>query len=88
MKSKGFKNPTKTERRFFSTRLNELINLGVIEKVTLTNSSTGKTSTQCIRLVKTDAGESTEAEGETAPAQAGPSKQLDKAQGMSYGNCE
>lgn len=84
MESKGFENPTKTERRFFSTRLNELINIGVIEKVTLTNSSTGKISTQCIRLVKTDTDESAEAEGGAAPSQAGSSKQLDKVQGIAY----
>lgn len=83
-KLKGFENPTKTERRFFSTRLNELINLGVVEKVTLTNSSTGKASTQCIRLVKTDAEESAGA----APAEPGPSTQLDKGQGMVLKNCD
>lgn len=88
MESKGFENPTKTERRFFSTRLNELINLGVIEKVTLTNSSTGKISTQCIRLVKTDTGEGADTEGEAVPAQAGSSKQPDETQGMQYENHE
>jgi hypothetical protein len=74
IKPKGFENPTKTERRFFSSRLNELINLGVIEKVTLTNSSTGKTSVQCIRLVKTDIEESVERQrGSGLLAQAGSS---------------
>ena len=86
IQSKGFEKPTKTERRFFSTRLNELINLGVIEKVTLTNSTTGKTSTQCIRLVKTDVAEGAEAEEEATPAQAGPSKQLDEVRGMLCGS--
>lgn len=83
---KGFENPTKTERRFFSTRLNELINLGIIEKVTLTNSSTGKASTQCIRLIKTDVGEGGEAEGEVTTMQAGSSNQMDDTQGVPYGN--
>lgn len=88
METKGFENPTKTERRFFSTRLNELINLGVIEKVTLTNSSTGKFSTQCIRLVKTNTGEGADPEGEAVPAQADSSEQPDKTQGMPDENHE
>lgn len=82
-KPKGFENPTKTERRFFSSRLNELISSGVIEKITLTNSSTGKTSTQCIRLVKTDTEESAEREGDALLAQAGSSTQ-DRTQGTSW----
>ena len=56
----------------------------MIEKVTLTNFSTGKTSTQCIRLVKTDVEDSLEVGGETGPAQAGPSVQPDPIQGMTY----
>ena len=41
---------------------------------------------QCIRLVKTDIEESVEAEGETDPAQAAPSVQLDPVQGMTCRN--
>lgn len=66
--------------------MNELINLGVIEKATLTNPSTGRASTQCIRLVKTDAQESTEAEA--GPARADSAVRLNTAQGMWYGSYE
>lgn len=88
MWSKGFENPTKTERRFFNTRLNELANLGVIEKVTLRNSSTGKASTQCIRLVDTGTREIAGAEEGAYAAQAGPSTQLDIVEGISCWNSD
>lgn len=54
----------------------------MIEKVTLTNTSTGKTSTQCIRLVDADVEDEAGAEGEEASAQVGTDTQLDKGQGI------
>lgn len=58
----------------------------MVEKVTITNLSTGKASTQCIRLVKTDVEESAEVEGEAASALAGFGTQLDEVQGVPFGN--
>ncbi|PCH33343.1 hypothetical protein WOLCODRAFT_159996 [Wolfiporia cocos MD-104 SS10] len=53
----GFARPVKSDRRFFRTRLRELIEQGVIEKVLVPNPSNyrqpGKKTT-CIRLVSPD----------------------------------
>ncbi|KAF5355772.1 hypothetical protein D9756_004049 [Leucocoprinus leucothites] len=52
----GFSNPTKTDRRFFQSRIKELIQQGVIEKVVVP-SLRKKTSTamvKCFRLVTPD----------------------------------
>jgi transcription factor C subunit 3 len=53
MRSKGFSNPTKTDRRFFQSRIKELIQQGIIEKVVVP-SLRKKASTaivKCFRLV-------------------------------------
>ncbi|TFK57634.1 hypothetical protein OE88DRAFT_1620407 [Heliocybe sulcata] len=50
----GFSHPTKTDRRFFSTRLNDLIAEGVIEKLYVPNPNSRlekKSYLQCVRLV-------------------------------------
>ncbi|KAI0320447.1 hypothetical protein OF83DRAFT_1213502 [Amylostereum chailletii] len=51
----GFVNPTKTDRRFFQTRLRQLEQEGVIERVTMPHPSPRKSSSTstivCIRLV-------------------------------------
>lgn len=50
----GFNNPTKTDRRFFRTRLRELVQQGVIERVLVPpRRSTGRV-VKCIRLVEPD----------------------------------
>ena len=54
---KGFEHPTKTDRRFFSVRLAELVKEGTIEKVLVPNSNTKRYpngKVQCIRLVDMD----------------------------------
>ncbi|KAI0047812.1 hypothetical protein FA95DRAFT_1558689 [Auriscalpium vulgare] len=57
----GFTNPTKTDRRFFQNRLRDLVDKGVVERVSV--PSAGKRSANstipCIRLV-TDAGSTAE----------------------------
>ncbi|KAF9015475.1 hypothetical protein BDQ17DRAFT_1386204 [Cyathus striatus] len=49
----GFSNPTKTDRRFFQSRIRELIQQGVIEKVVVPSSKkkSGNASVKCFRLV-------------------------------------
>lgn len=46
--------PTKTDRRFFQTRLRELIQQGVIERVLVPSSKTRDRTIKCIRLVTSD----------------------------------
>jgi len=50
----GFTNPTKTDRRFFQTRLRELIAQGVIERVLIPSSKIKDRLVRCIRLVTPD----------------------------------
>ncbi|KAG2123565.1 hypothetical protein DEU56DRAFT_45236 [Suillus clintonianus] len=50
----GFTNPTKTDRRFFQTRLRELITQGVIERVLVPSSKVKDRLVKCIRLVAPD----------------------------------
>ncbi|KAG2370198.1 hypothetical protein BDR07DRAFT_1386752 [Suillus spraguei] len=50
----GFSNPTKTDRRFFQTRLRELIAQGVIERVLVPSSKVKDRLVKCIRLVAPD----------------------------------
>lgn len=50
----GFSNPTKTDRRFFQSRIREMIQQGLIEKVVVPNArkKSLNTSVKCFRLVK------------------------------------
>ncbi|KAH7927378.1 hypothetical protein BV22DRAFT_1127415 [Leucogyrophana mollusca] len=50
----GFTNPTKTDRRFFQTRLRELIQQGVVERVMVPSSKIEGRSVKCIRLITPD----------------------------------
>ncbi|KAG1769612.1 hypothetical protein EDD22DRAFT_1048040 [Suillus occidentalis] len=50
----GITNPTKTDRRFFKTRLRELIAQGVIERVLVPSSKVKDRFIKCIRLVAPD----------------------------------
>lgn len=55
---KGFPNPTKTDRRFFQSRIRELIQQGIIEKVIVPSNrknSNGST-VKCFRLVSDGTG--------------------------------
>ncbi|KAI0359061.1 hypothetical protein OH77DRAFT_1396288 [Trametes cingulata] len=54
----GFVNPTRTDRRFFRTRLRELMEQGVIEKVQVPHADRKRfpdRKVQCIRLITEDA---------------------------------
>lgn len=46
--------PTKTDRRFFQTRLRELIQQGIIERVLVPSNKTRDRAIKCIRLVASD----------------------------------
>lgn len=46
--------PTKTDRRFFQSRLRELIHQGVIERVLVPSRKTRDRMIKCIRLVMSD----------------------------------
>lgn len=46
--------PTKTDRRFFQTRLRELIQQGVIERVLVPSSNARDRTIKCIRLMTPD----------------------------------
>lgn len=46
--------PTKTDRRFFQTRLRELIQQGIIERVLVPSSKVKDRNVKCIRLVTPD----------------------------------
>ncbi|KIJ68695.1 hypothetical protein HYDPIDRAFT_81586 [Hydnomerulius pinastri MD-312] len=50
----GFVHPTKTDRRFFQTRLRELIQQGVVEKVLVPSGKVRDRNVKCIRLVTPD----------------------------------
>ena len=51
----GFSNPTKTDRRFFQSRIREMIQQGIIQKVIVpSNRKNSNTSVKCFRLVKHD----------------------------------
>ncbi|KAF9229607.1 hypothetical protein BS17DRAFT_743885 [Gyrodon lividus] len=50
----GFMHPTKTDRRFFQTRLRELIQQGTIERVLVPSSKVRDRTIKCIRLVTPD----------------------------------
>lgn len=50
----GFVHPTKTDRRFFQTRLRELIQQGIIERVLVPSSKAWDRTIKCIRLVTSD----------------------------------
>ncbi|KAL0572575.1 hypothetical protein V5O48_009395 [Marasmius crinis-equi] len=67
----GFSNPTKTDRRFFQSRIRDLVQQGVVEKVivpSIRKKSTRTSNVLCLRLVDenatggNDAGPSTGAE--------------------------
>ncbi|KAF5319851.1 hypothetical protein D9758_018452 [Tetrapyrgos nigripes] len=47
----GFSNPTKTDRRFFQSRIRELVQQGILEKVIVPNSRKKSSSVLCLRLV-------------------------------------
>ncbi|EIW86464.1 hypothetical protein CONPUDRAFT_86434 [Coniophora puteana RWD-64-598 SS2] len=53
----GFANPTKTDRRFFQTRLRELITQGIVERVLIPNSKLQNRMVKCIRLLDANAAE-------------------------------
>lgn len=49
----GFKHPTKTDRRFFQSRIREMIQEGIIEKVAVPNrKKNSASSVTCFRLVE------------------------------------
>ena len=48
----GFKNPTKTDCRFFRSRLRELIQQGIIERVLVPHIKSKDRTIKCIRLVE------------------------------------
>ncbi|KAG7450158.1 uncharacterized protein BT62DRAFT_884415 [Guyanagaster necrorhizus] len=49
----GFKHPTKTDRRFFQSRIREMIQEGIIEKVVVPNrKKNSASSVTCFRLVE------------------------------------
>jgi transcription factor C subunit 3 len=52
----GFSNPNKTDRRFFQTRMRDLVSQGVIEKVVVRNQKRSGVATtiKCYRLVAED----------------------------------
>ncbi|KAH7883860.1 hypothetical protein F5I97DRAFT_1606658 [Phlebopus sp. FC_14] len=50
----GFLHPTKTDRRFFQTRLRDLIQQGVIERVLVPSGKVKDRHVKCIRLVTPD----------------------------------
>ncbi|KAI0662526.1 hypothetical protein C8Q70DRAFT_908850 [Cubamyces menziesii] len=53
----GFENPTRTDRRFFRTRLKELMEQGIIEKVQVPHADRKRfpdRRVQCIRLITED----------------------------------
>jgi hypothetical protein len=54
--TQGFANPTKTDRRFFQSRIRELLQQGVIEKVVVPSRrrKLGSTYVKCFRLVTDD----------------------------------
>ncbi|EPQ61082.1 hypothetical protein GLOTRDRAFT_113540 [Gloeophyllum trabeum ATCC 11539] len=65
----GFSNPTKTDRRFFNTRVNDLIAQGVVEKLYVPNPNSRlkkKSWVQCLRLQTADKSQSGEVEGATS----------------------
>ncbi|KAI0724234.1 hypothetical protein C8T65DRAFT_704140 [Cerioporus squamosus] len=66
----GFVNPTRTDRRFFRTRLRELMDQGFIEKVYVPHRDQKRfphKKIPCIRLIADDAG--FEVQGEVVPAE-------------------
>lgn len=78
---KGFRNPTRTDRRFFNSRMRELMQMGVIERVVVPSNSKksqkGATVT-CFRLVDENAnGPVTEGTKEEDPDE-------DFSQGLKY----
>ncbi|KAH7915130.1 hypothetical protein BJ138DRAFT_998508 [Hygrophoropsis aurantiaca] len=50
----GFSNPIKTDRRFFQTRLRELIQQGVVERVMVPSNKAEGRTVKCIRLITPD----------------------------------
>lgn len=54
IESQGFVRPTKTDRRFFQTRLRELIQQGVIERVLVPSNKAWDRTIKCIRLVTSE----------------------------------
>ncbi|KAI0768599.1 hypothetical protein BD413DRAFT_563329 [Trametes elegans] len=64
----GFANPTRTDRRFFRTRLRELMEQGVIEKVQVPHADRQRfpgRKVPCIRLISED--ENSQVQGEVVP---------------------
>ncbi|KAF6766510.1 hypothetical protein DFP72DRAFT_866743 [Ephemerocybe angulata] len=80
----GFHNPTKTDRRFFQSRIRELIQQGVIEKVIVPSNrknSSGST-VKCFRLVD-EAGGRDEIDDDGVVVQADDEKDDDAVDGDS-----
>ena len=62
----GFANPTKTDRRFFQSRIRELLQQGVIEKVVVPSRrrKLGSAYVKCLRLVTDDNRQGDQEDGE------------------------
>ncbi|KAI0274891.1 hypothetical protein BC834DRAFT_850125 [Gloeopeniophorella convolvens] len=77
----GFSDPTKTDRRFFQSRLRELIESRIVERVAVPSQSRSASgSIPCIRLVSEENDPGTPVGGEdeppAIPAEAGPDEPL------------
>lgn len=62
----GFASPTKTDRRFFQSRIRELLQQGVIEKVVVPSRrrKLGSAYVKCLRLVTDDNRQGDQGNGE------------------------
>lgn len=79
MSVQGFSNPTKTDRRFFQSRIRELIQQGVVEKVIVPSNrknSNGST-VKCFRLVSDSTGAAIQDDGAAVFVQADDGKDDD-----------
>lgn len=65
MAEQGFSNPTKTDRRFFQSRIREMIQQGLIEKVVVPSNKkkSANSSVKCFRLVTRDQNEKVDEDG-------------------------
>ncbi|KAF8649735.1 hypothetical protein AX16_005506 [Volvariella volvacea WC 439] len=50
----GFANPTKTDRRFFQSRIREMIQQGLVEKVIVPSNKKTGSAIKCLRLVEAE----------------------------------
>ncbi|TBU34929.1 hypothetical protein BD311DRAFT_828299 [Dichomitus squalens] len=81
----GFVNPTRTERRFFRTRIRELVDEGFIEKVHVPHADRRRfpdKKVPCIRLVTDDA--ASQARGETVPVEDDELEDIEMSQVEDY----